>query len=794
MDHVRRIAVIPAYEPGAEMLTTAAELKENGLEILIVDDGSGDDYTDLFRRAGTYTHVIHHDVNKGKGAALKTGFRCVKSLFDPPYTIVTVDADGQHKTADVLRVCEAAEQNRDALTIGSRKFDGHVPLRSRFGNAVTRLVFALSIKKRVYDTQTGLRAFSENLTDKMLDISGERYEYEMNMLMVLAGENIPINEVRIETVYLNDNASSHFDTLRDSWRVYKEILRFSGSSLICFCIDYLLYCALLALSGIVVFSNVAARIVSAAINYTLNRKVVFKSRTSVLGSALKYFGLAVFILLCNTLLLKMLTAAGLNVYLAKIPVELAMSFFSWLIQHKFIFNTPKAKDPMPETDGIQAVPDIAGNGENMKKNHKWAIVFSTCLIAFTTYLMLDTFLLSRTYQENVTGMNLDMFNVDSESENQAISGSIIPDGTDTQGASSEETSGSKPKNGAASEEASGNSSTSVEDKTGSVSGRASGRRPGNVASSERPSGSRPGKRAASDGQISENSAANRDFTDASANKESKRKQSTSADAATDSTRSDDDRTSNLETGNLTPVSGGKTGSYTDSNISIMLNEYEYLDTHVYVADVRLSSAVYLKTAFANNTYGKNVTARTSEMAEENNAILAINGDYYGARNEGVVIRNGVVYRESDADEDILCIYADGSFKIADPDDVTAEELVKDGVWQAFSFGPGLIENGEISVSENDEVGKAKASNPRTAIGMIDKLHYVFVVADGRTDESAGLSLSGLAEFMKEMGVKTAYNLDGGGSSTMVFNNEIINNPTTNGSIKERKVSDIVYIG
>ena len=235
--------------------------------------------------------------------------------------------------------------------------------------------------------------------------------------------------------------------------------------------------------------------------------------------------------------------------------------------------------------------------------------------------------------------------------------------------------------------------------------------------------------------------------------------------------------------------------YSDENVSIALNQYRVYDTDVYVAEVWLSSARYLKTALAQNSYGKNVTAKTSEMAAENGAILAINGDYYGAKESGYVIRNGVVYRDYDSsDTDVLCVYADGSFAVTNSAEYSAQELAEQGVWQAFSFGPGLVEDGEITVTEEDEVGKAKASNPRTAIGWIDGLHYVFVVSDGRTAQSEGLSLYQLASFLRELGVQTAYNLDGGGSSTMVLNGEIINNPTTGGSrAKERSVSDIVYI-
>lgn len=250
-------------------------------------------------------------------------------------------------------------------------------------------------------------------------------------------------------------------------------------------------------------------------------------------------------------------------------------------------------------------------------------------------------------------------------------------------------------------------------------------------------------------------------------------------------------------------SSGKSGSvtksstaYEDDNIKIALIDYRENDTDIHMADVKVSSSEYLKTAFAQSSYGRNVTEKTSDIAESVNAILAINGDYYGAQESGYVIRNGVIYRETakSGNEDLV-IYGDGSFEIIDEDDITAEELLEKGAQNVLAFGPALVEDGSVSVTEDEEVGKAMASNPRTAIGIIDENHYVFVVADGRTSDNEGLSLYELVEFMESLGVQTAYNLDGGGSSTMYFNGQIINKPTTNGSsIKERSVSDIVYIG
>ena len=244
------------------------------------------------------------------------------------------------------------------------------------------------------------------------------------------------------------------------------------------------------------------------------------------------------------------------------------------------------------------------------------------------------------------------------------------------------------------------------------------------------------------------------------------------------------------------VEGGTViGQYSDSKTSITLKQYREYDSNIYVADVTVSDASDLKTALANNTYGRNITDTTSDMAANNNAVLAINGDYYGARQSGYVIRNGKLYRDTSGNRDALVIQKNGEFKFVSESETSASELLQDGALQVFSFGPVLLNNGEISVGENDEVGMAMASNPRTAIGYLGNNHYVFVVSDGRTSESAGLSLYELASFMKELGVKDAYNLDGGGSSTMVFKGEIINNPTTSGrSGEERAVSDIVYIG
>ena len=236
--------------------------------------------------------------------------------------------------------------------------------------------------------------------------------------------------------------------------------------------------------------------------------------------------------------------------------------------------------------------------------------------------------------------------------------------------------------------------------------------------------------------------------------------------------------------------------YQDGNISICLSAYRVEDSAVYVADIQLASPEYLKTALADNAYGKNLTEKTSVMARSAGAILAINGDYYGVQESGYVLRNGVLYRDTPVSgKEDLVIFADGSFRIIREDEISAQSLLEAGAEQILSFGPALVENGEVSIEKGQEVSRAKSGNPRTAIGIVGENHYVFEVSDGRTSESQGLSLYELAEFMQSLGVTTAYNLDGGGSSTLYFNGQVVNQPTTDGKkIQERSVSDIVCIG
>lgn len=356
----RFIALIPAYEPDAKIKTIADELKRRDFDLVIVDDGSGPAYEDLFEELSQKAIVLSHKENRGKGAALKTGMSYIekymaysetvltssgaKSVSGSEAVIVTVDADGQHLPDDVLRVARIAAARKDALVLGSRALAEDVPARSKFGNTVTRHVYSAATGVSIHDTQTGLRAFHMSLIPRLLEIKGDRYEYEINMLLELAAEGTPIIEERIETVYEDNNSGSHFRTVRDSMRIYKEILKFSASSLASFAIDYSMYALLLAVTGAagpangLIISNIGARIVSGAANYTMNRRLVFKSRTGFARSAFQYFLLAAFILAGNTIVLSTLAGTlGVNSLLAKLITEVIFFAISWTVQRYVIF-------------------------------------------------------------------------------------------------------------------------------------------------------------------------------------------------------------------------------------------------------------------------------------------------------------------------------------------------------------------------------------------------------------------------------------------------------------------------
>lgn len=337
------IALIPAYKPASFLSDLAEGLEKSGFSVVIVDDGSGAQYEHLFFECSRYAEILYHTQNAGKGCALKTGLHYIRTHFPADSVIVTVDADGQHRIEDALNISKIAGENPATLVLGSRMLKKDVPMRSRFGNTVTRFVYRVTTGLKVQDTQTGLRAFTGDLIPELLAIPGERYEYEMNVLLYFAHEKISIIEREIETIYIDNNSTSHFDTVKDSVRIYKEILKFSASSLVGFLVDYAAYSLFLIVGCNLTLSNVIARIISAGVNFTLNRKMVFKSKEKLLVSALKYAALAVCILIGNTTILYLLVnACGLHQMLAKIVTEVLFFILSWLVQRFLVFRRKTA--------------------------------------------------------------------------------------------------------------------------------------------------------------------------------------------------------------------------------------------------------------------------------------------------------------------------------------------------------------------------------------------------------------------------------------------------------------------
>lgn len=335
--------LIPAYKPDDKLVALTDQLlTHDDLKLVVVDDGSGEAFRPVFEALDKRVTLISYPDNKGKGGALKTGIRYIMDHMPECERLVTADADGQHRYADIRRVLDKSEEMPGALVLGSRAFDGDVPLRSRFGNAMTRQVFAIASGVKVRDTQTGLRGFDRDGMRLFVDVPGDRYEYEINMLLTAARAEMPIYEVTIETVYLNDNESSHFNPLKDSLRIYACILKFACSSLICFGIDYVLFQLLRTFIPLTWVSNLLARIVSASVNFMLNKKLVFKGNEKTLPAVLKYAALAVFIYLIDTAILALLyEKLGWSRYVVKIISGVLGYLISFSVQGRIVYRKQK---------------------------------------------------------------------------------------------------------------------------------------------------------------------------------------------------------------------------------------------------------------------------------------------------------------------------------------------------------------------------------------------------------------------------------------------------------------------
>lgn len=346
------IGLIPAYEPDRNLVQVARDLHLRGVRVFVVDDGSTDAYADIFRQTAQYADITSYPVNKGKGNALKTGMEKIAEYVKTvthPCTVVTLDADGQHIATDVMNTAMDAAAHPGTLVLGERTFGKDTPARSRFGNAMTVLAYRLASGVRLRDTQTGLRAFSADLLPVMIGIEGNRYEYEMNVLLACPKYKIPIRSVSISTIYIDGNSGSHFHPFRDSYLIYRHFITFIAVSISSFLLDYGLYLFFVRFCAVNIgMSTLIARIISSGFNFCMNRHVVFRNRDNILKKAAEYFLLAACILGCNILCMHLLIDIwGWNKFWAKLPVEILLFFTNFTIQKMIIFRKKRKNKGKP---------------------------------------------------------------------------------------------------------------------------------------------------------------------------------------------------------------------------------------------------------------------------------------------------------------------------------------------------------------------------------------------------------------------------------------------------------------
>lgn len=344
---IKTAILIPAYEPDGKLINLINELMEYDKKVIVVNDGSNSKYDSIFQSVSNKgATVINHEFNRGKGAALKTGIEwCYNNGYEG---VVTADSDGQHAVKDIVNICKKVEEDNDKLILGVRKIK-NMPAKSKFGNTLTRFLFKVLYGVDISDTQTGLRGIPlKNRKDGLLNLSGNRYEYEMNMLIYAQRLDYTIEEIDIDTIYYDQNEGSHFNPIKDGIKIYavlfKNIPSFLISSLASFLIDYGIFNILVYAIGVgVLFSTVLARIVSASFNYCFNKKIVFK-KSGKRYNAINYIKLACAILAINCCLIYLLVEVlGLNAYLAKILVEVILYSVSFATQNMWAYSRERKK-------------------------------------------------------------------------------------------------------------------------------------------------------------------------------------------------------------------------------------------------------------------------------------------------------------------------------------------------------------------------------------------------------------------------------------------------------------------
>jgi glycosyltransferase involved in cell wall biosynthesis len=339
--HGRAAIIIPAYQPTSALADLVDELSADaGRAIIVVDDGSSADYQGLFARLAAHPNVVvlAHPVNLGKGQALKTAFaHFLRCAPEDAVGVVTADADGQHLAADIRQVARRFEQSPTALVLGCRAFDGHVPLRSRVGNLLTRGVFRLLIGRHVKDTQTGLRGIPRAFLHELTGLETGGYEFELEMLVRAVERGLTIEELGVQTVY-GGAGQSHFRPLRDSLRVYFVFLRFVGVSITTAAIDFSIFTIAYLASRDILSSTMLARVIAGLYNFAANRTFAFRSRGDVKQEAARYIALvAALMSVSYGLVTTLMAVAGTSVYVSKLLAEGALFGASFALQNLVVF-------------------------------------------------------------------------------------------------------------------------------------------------------------------------------------------------------------------------------------------------------------------------------------------------------------------------------------------------------------------------------------------------------------------------------------------------------------------------
>ena len=962
---IKNMAVIvPVYCPDEKLLGVIGGVHEAGFgHIFVVDDGSymgaksteqKAEFENIFSRLPGYVDLTRHVVNKGKGAALKTAIARIEAVmkqerergdFTEIKGIVTVDADGQHMTEDIVNVSNMLIERPNDLILGSRAFDQDVPLKSQMGNTITRGVFSLASGVKIRDTQTGLRAFSVNLIPFMKAVEGERYEYEMNMLLDAAHKKIGMKEVTIKTVYLDGNKTSHFHVLRDSALVYKNILKFSASSIIAFVIDFVMLFVFKAIFGnfalagemTLLMAVVSARLVSSFSNYMINKKLVFGERTRNNNTLIKYYLLASGILILNYLILEVLSIRlGMPLGVAKLIAEVTLFFVSYTVQKRFIFknenpveisnnnldvyernmnmdnnyenglnkvgsnddsngvnsgnaingvNCINSGNATNGSDGVNGDNGITGgdngNKDKRTKNKRKLLPVpalagidvalagaALCVFALFHHVIPSVGVANVSQTDAATEVHEIAFDFDGESLTDDAKTSDLYASSEDTSENEESALNEDTENSMKSAKADGEGRPSEKGSASSNGSRKRGRHSDSEASkkSEETSKGAIEEAAADDNMKSEEAAENSDKTSetvadnsgktnvaatdnsnntsttatekaqqqttavtektqqkkAAATEKTQQKKAVATEktqqkkaAATEKTQQNttvatektqevttaatekvatatEKTASNTTTANTIFTSGeviSTDNCYKSENISVTLTDYDVNGIVYHVEDIYVKNVENLRTAFADDSYGKGITEWPSSMTLRVNAVASINGDYYGTTSDsGAVIRNGILYRDN-PDSEVLVMYYDGTMKVISADAFDGESEIANGAYQAWCFGPSLLDSSGNAKTKFSMSGHMARENPRTFIGYYGAGHYCFVTIDGRSSESSGATLVEEAEIAEALGCKIAYNLDGGKTSYMSLNGETVNEPADGG----RVCSDIIYI-